>query len=813
MVAMKKMPSATKGRKGATLLSNDGQIVSVDLLQGIIDNFPDPVLVKDRQAHWLFVNKAFGDFSGLSAEDVVGQTSCSFYPKDQADLSRENDEIVFTTEKSAKNVEQMVDARGRIINVAAHKSVYRDAAGQQFLVTVLKDVKEVTQEQDYEHQVNKVLEKLALGGSREHVLSLILEVAEEQFEGMTASILLVDNDGEKLRLKIGSKLPDFYTAVIDGTPVQDGMGSCGTAAFRKERVVAENLQTHPYWQRVKELTLRAKLHACWSEPIIMSQGNVAGTFALYYDRVQAPGPNEIKLMETMAQLAAITIEHHQIQEEKSLLRKMMANIIDSMPSVLIGVDANGVVTQWNKEAENLTGLPPLAALGKQLGKIYPYFELHILEEISAALQRREIKPNLKNTRLVDGKTLYEDVTVYPLNSNGIDGAVIRIDNVTERVQLEEAIIQADRMMSIGVLAGGIAHDFNNILVAILGNLNLAAQYLERETKAFELVQKAEEASFRAKGLANQLLTFSKGGEPVRRIMTLDALIKESAQFTLAGSKLRCHFSFPEKLWPVNVDEDQIGQVVQNLVVNAKQAMADGGVIDIECANLAQGTQDFPQLLETNRCIAVTIRDYGPGIPDEINAQIFDPYFTTKQTGSGLGLAVCYSVISRHGGYITTRKVAGEGAAFVFYLPVVESKHKANASPMLDNVARGGYGTVLIMDDDLAICALLSAMLQYLGYEVVTTHDGEEVVTAYDATIATTPVRLVIMDLTVPAGMGGKEAVQKLHANHPDAKVVVTSGYSNDPVLARYKEHGFCAALAKPFQLKDLFTVLQEVLET
>lgn len=809
---MKKTNSATTGQRGSFPLFNSEQSAGADLLQGIVDHFPDPVFVKDRNHRCLFANKAFEDFFGRSAEEITGQACCALYPKDQADLSRQSDELMFSTESPVENIEQVVDARGRVIRIVAHKSIYRDGSGHPFLITVLRNVTEATREQDYERQVNKVLKELALGGSRENILGMILEIAEEQFKGVTASILLVDHKEQRLRLKIASKLPEYFTAVVDGTPIRDGMGSCGTAAFRKERVVAENLQTHPYWQRVKDITLRANLHACWSEPIIMSQGNVAGTFALYYDRVKVPGPEEIKLMETMAQLAAITVEHHKVQEEKALLRKMMANIIDSMPSVLIGVDAGGGVTQWNKEAEKLTGVPPQHALGKKVGEIYPYFQPEVLQEINQALLCREIKPNLKNNRSIDGNTLYEDITVYPLSSNGIEGAVIRIDNVTERVQLEEVIIQADRMMSIGVLAGGIAHDFNNILVAILGNLSLAAQYLERETKAFELVQKAEDASFRAKGLANQLLTFAKGGEPVRRIMSLETLIKESVQFMLAGSKLRSHYSFPEKFWPVNVDPDQISQVVQNLVVNAKQAMADGGVIDIGCANLARGAPDFPPLLEADRCIAVTIRDYGAGIPDEINAQIFDPYFSTKQTGSGLGLAVCYSVIKRHGGYITTRKVDGDGAAFVFYLPVVNVEHKANALPAPEKVTRGGDGTVLIMDDDLAVCALLSSMLQHLGYECLTTHDGAEVLKAYDAAIATAPVRLVIMDLTVPAGMGGKEAVQKLHANHPDARVVVTSGYSNDPVLARYKDHGFCGTLPKPFQLKDLASVLQDVLE-
>jgi hypothetical protein len=205
-------------------------------------------------------------------------------------------------------------------------------------------------------------------------------------------------------------------------------------------------------------------------------------------------------------------------------------------------------------------------------------------------------------------------------------------------------------------------------------------------------------------------------------------------------------------------------VVQNLVVNAKQAMADGGVVEIRCANVARGAPDFPLQLQADKCIAVTIRDYGPGIPDEISTQLFDPYFTTKQAGSGLGLAVCYSVISRHGGYITTRKVEGDGAAFIFYLPVGDVKHKANVLPVLEQVARGGQGTVLIMDDDLAVCALLSAMLQHLGYEVVTTHDGAEVVKAYDATSATTLVRLVIMDLTVRHGGQGSCTKAPCHSS-------------------------------------------------
>lgn len=805
--------SHTRGsmnRKSSPSLFFTNQMVDADLLQAIVHAIPDPVFVHNRQHRRVFANQAFHRFFLPTIDTSPSDPSLSIYPKSTASMIRERDDLLFRTESAATTTEQMVDGQGVYHSLVVSKTVCRDGQGEPVLVGVVRIGGQSCGCTANERQVNRVLETLALGGTREKVLGMILEIAEEQFDGMTASILLADTVAGVLRQPLPSRLPAFFQRAIDGTPIRDQMGSCGTAAFRKQRVIAEDLQTHPYWRRVRELTERAQLRACWSEPIITSNGKLAGTFALYYNQAKSPVREEIQLMETMAHLAAIAIEHHQVQEDKALLRRMLSDTIDSMPSVLIGVDEKGKVTQWNLEAEKQTGVSQQQAVGRSLAAVYPNFSAGILKKIEAAVNSQSMFSNVPNIREQGGGVLHEELTVYPLSGDGSKGAVIRVDDVSERVRMEEAMVQADRMMSIGELAGGIAHDFNNILVGILGNLNLAALYLQEQKKVADLIQKAEDASYRAKELANQLLTFAKGGAPVRRVTTLDSIIPGAAQFMVSGSQVRCSFDFPPESWPVDVDEEQISQVVHHLVLNAKEAMPEGGTIGIHCRNLVREDLDFPPLLDCDRCVAVTVSDQGPGIPESICQQIFTPYFSTKPKGNGLGLAVCYSIINRHGGYITAEKRSERGATLTFFLPASDLPAEAAESVCQLPVVKG-EGRILVMDDEPVICTLFSEMLQYLGFEPVTAHDGEEAIRLYAEAHRKAPICLVIMDLTVPSGMGGKEAVKRLHSRYPEAKVIVTSGYSSDPILAGFREYGFCGALAKPFELGELAALLSRVL--
>ena len=371
--------------------------------------------------------------------------------------------------------------------------------------------------------------------------------------------------------------------------------------------------------------------------------------------------------------------------------------------------------------------------------------------------------------------------------------------LTAKVEL----LKAQKLELIGVLAGGIAHDFNNILTAILGNISLARYQMNEPEKVALRLKEAESAAARARDLTQQLLTFARGGDPVKKVVQVPDLLKEAAAFALHGSHAGCAFDFADDLWPLEADEGQLVQVVHNLVLNAVQAMPEGGTITVRAQNegARQRAEGF---------VKISISDTGAGIPEQHLDRIFDPYFTTKQQGNGLGLASCYSIINKHGGTITAESLLGRGSTFHIVLPA-SMQHKGS-QPRLGSTLSRGSGRVLVMDDEEVVRALSKAILDQLGYSAECVADGSQAVSAYlKAREEDAPFSAVILDLTVPGAMGGKEAVKMLLKIDPQVKAIVCSGYCTDPVMANHREYGFSAVLCKPFRPLDLSKVLQELL--
>ncbi len=322
---------------------------------------------------------------------------------------------------------------------------------------------------------------------------------------------------------------------------------------------------------------------------------------------------------------------------------------------------------------------------------------------------------------------------------------------------------------------------------------------------FDLVEKA---ALRARDLTQQLLTFAKGGAPVRQTASLIELIRESTDFALRGSKVRAEFNLATDLAPADVDASQIHQVIHNLVLNAVQAMPEGGLVRVEAQNhklVSRAEAPLPP----GDYIRICVRDQGPGISPDLLPKIFDPYFTTKHGGSGLGLATAFSIIKRHDGHITAESTLGDGAVFYLYLPasknpVPEPRKEAPANYK-------GSGKVLVMDDEEPVRALACTMLRHFGYEPLPCKDGAEAVIRYNqAKRKGEPFTAVIMDLTIPGGMGGREALQQIRAGDPAVRAIVSSGYSNDPVMAKYREHGFKGVVEKPYTIEELGRVLHDV---
>lgn len=384
-----------------------------------------------------------------------------------------------------------------------------------------------------------------------------------------------------------------------------------------------------------------------------------------------------------------------------------------------------------------------------------------------------------------------------------------LQEVTERKRLEEELLKSQKLESIGILAGGIAHDFNNILTAILTYISLANMDASPGTKLSKRLSEAEKATLRASDLTRQLLTFSKGGQPVMAMVVLNQLIRDSADFVLRGSNVKSEYIIAEDLRPVEADEGQISQVINNLAINAGQAMPEGGIVEISAKNMTVNEESGLPLKE-GKYVNISIKDHGHGIPEEILPKIFDPYFTTKQIGSGLGLAVTYSIIKNHNGHIAVTSEAGSETTFDIYLPA--SDKQCFTAMSKDEEIETGSGRILIMDDQEMIRDAAGEILKNLGYEVETCIDGAEAVELFrQAKESGHPFDAVIMDLTVPGGMGGMEAMGKLIELDPEVRAIVSSGYSNDPVMSNFREYGFREVIVKPYKISEVSKKLRRVL--
>ncbi len=380
--------------------------------------------------------------------------------------------------------------------------------------------------------------------------------------------------------------------------------------------------------------------------------------------------------------------------------------------------------------------------------------------------------------------------------------------ISERKRAENELLRVQKLESIGILAGGIAHDFNNHLTAILGNVSVAKRYCESNEKLERLLDQMETATHMARELTQQLLTFSKGGAPIRKPVNLTGILHETAALSSHGSSVRCAFDIPEDLWHVSADKDQISQVVNNLLINAMQAMPLGGIIHVSARNLYVSPNELISLAAGNY-VRFSIQDHGIGIPPEHISRVFDPYFSTKQTGSGLGLATAYSIITRHGGHITLESSLGTGTVFHVYLPA-ESAPGKQEEPLAHSEPRP-HRHILVLEDETIVQNVIELMLAELNVHGVLASNGEDAFEMFrNAREQNQPFDLVILDLTIPGGMGGAETLRKIRELDPDVPAIVSSGYSNDPILAHHREHGFDGILSKPFTIEELDKALQNI---
>lgn len=527
--------------------------------------------------------------------------------------------------------------------------------------------------------------------------------------------------------------------------------------------------------------------------------------------------NVLYVAEHIHDITARKLAQEALAGETERLSVTLRSIGDGV----VTTDTAGTVVLLNKVAEKLTGWRQEDAVGKHLDEVFTIINeksrLKTDNPVKMVLTTGCIGELANHTVLVsrDGTERIIADSAAPIRDkeSKIVGAVLVFRDISEKRKMEEELLKAQKLESIGILAGGIAHDFNNLLTAILGNISLAKMYVPEGDKIRQKLNEAEKASLRARDLTQQLLTFSRGGAPVKKTSSIPEIIKDSAAFSLCGSKVTCSFTIPADLWLVEVDEGQISQVINNIILNAEQAMPDGGLIEVACRNVQVAAEDnlpFPD----GRYILVTISDQGEGIPEEALPRIFDPYFTTKEYGKGLGLSTVYSIIQHHDGHISVSTKTGKGTTFFIYLPAsgsseeLFSREEHIAAPC---EATSVKGKVLVMDDEENIREVVAEMLDFIGYEATLSCNGEEAVSLYTQAMELhQPFTAVLMDLTIPGGMGGGEAMRILREINPEVKGIVSSGYSNDPIMSEYKTFGFHGIITKPYKLDELREVLERV---
>jgi PAS domain S-box-containing protein len=488
--------------------------------------------------------------------------------------------------------------------------------------------------------------------------------------------------------------------------------------------------------------------------------------------------------------------------------RTMTNILEKTTDGFFAVDSEWKLNYLNARAEEMIGRKRDELLGGLLWETFP-------ELVGSVFQTNYEKVMAERTAMEfeasdpSGKIWY-DVHAYP--SNG--GVSVFFRDISERKKIESERLTTSKLESLGTLAGGIAHDLNNILTVISGNIGLAQIDAPADSgNLLGFLSKAGQAAQHAAHLSSQLLTFSKGGAPLKKIVSIGELLEHSAEFALYGSNLRADFDIAVDLWKAEVDAAQIEQVVNALMLNAREAMPHGGTVRVRSRNVVLGEETNTNL-PAGRYVKVTITDRGSGISEELQTKIFDPYFTTKATSTGLGLAISYSIVKKHGGLLLLENTSPEGSVFAFYLRAGERRSAADGARASSRPFHYNHQRVLVMDDEAAIRELTSQLLGTLGYEVTAVPDGLEAVRLYERALRRGEhFQAVILDATVRGGMGGVETIERLRRMDPKVNAIICSGYSDEAALSEFIAYGFRGALPKPFTRSELADALQRTFET
>ena len=741
-----------------------------------------PVLLHsiDRTGTLVEVNDHWLKILGYARDEVIGRKVTDFFTESSRKYAQDIVLPAFFRDGVCENIPyQFVKKNGELVDVLLSATGERDAAGT--IVRSLAVIEDVTERKRAEEKLRESEEK--------H--KLLIEATNTGYVIIDSSGRVLDANQEYVRMTGHSRLED-----IVGRPVTDW-----TAPYDLERNAAE----------VKKCT---------------ETGSVRNLVIDYVDAQGNSTPVEINatVMAGAKSMMIITICRditERRRTEKALREKEETYrvLFESANDGIFIQDATGFI-DCNEKGAQMYGLPKEKLIGRSPREFAP--ERQPDGRLSSDMADEKIQAALKGVPQMfewlpiraDGTPFDVEITLNKLELGGTMCLQAIVRDIGERKRLQQERIKTQKLEAIGTLAGGIAHDFNNLLQGVFGYISLARLRRDDKVKSLAALEEAEKALHLSVKLTNQLLTFSKGGKPLKKQMDLLPAIESAAKFALSGSRSDYHIVADDGLSQVDADEGQIGQVIQNIVLNADQAMPEGGRVEIGVRNVQAPDKDLPQDVKKGAYIEIAIKDSGIGIAEEYLGKIFDPYFTTKEKGSGLGLATSYSIIKNHNGLINVKSALSRGTVFLIYLPAIKGERKMESLHTAGAAASDRAAQVLIMDDEQVILDVAGELLRELGHKVEFAARGEETIEKYQISKRSgRPFDVIILDLTIRGGMGGAETIKKLLEIDPDVKAIVSSGYSDDSVASNYDELGFKAFLKKPYDVANLNDVLNRVISS
>lgn len=778
--------------------------------------------------HFHFVSKQAERLLGYPVEEWVSQPT---FWKDHIHPEDVTWAIEYCTQATkelrAHEFEyRMIAADGRIVWLRDNVVVIPKEGKPHLLRGIMVDITRHKRTERILADYTRVLELVTTGAPLHLTLETLTRQIEAQAPGMFASVLLLDRDGVHLRHGAAPSLPEEYNKQVDGLVIGEGVGSCGTAAWRRKQVIVQDIATDPLWANYREIVDRFGLRACWSTPILDHDGNVLGTFALYYNRPAAPTPEHFEIIQRATHLAAIVLERHRREEALRESEERYRTLYQENPSMFFTLDAAGTIVSVNTFGAQYLGYEIDELLGKTSLMVF-HQEDHdvIMQHLQQCLQSpgRAFHTQVRKVRK-DGSVFWvEEYGRAVPNPTGGHHVLIVCTDITERkraeeqrLRLEQHLQQAQKLESLGTLASGVAHDFNNILGIILGHSSALEQYLSGSEQAGRHLEAISKASQRGASLVRQLLTFARKTESVLLPLDINDIVIEVTR--LLNETFPKSITIVTDLQPglpvITADATQLHQVVVNLSVNARDAMPKGGTLTLRTRRVSSSEviARHPQA-PMREHVLLEVSDTGIGMDQETLRRVFEPFFTTKEIGkgTGLGLALVHGIVETHGGFIDVESIPQQGTTFRLVIPVAEQQPSTSRPASLDVQAiPGGSETLLIIEDEEMLRDLLQTLLESKGYRVLTAEDGNKGVELYRA--HREGIDAVITDMGLPL-LSGEEVFRSIRSINPQAKIILASGYLEPEVKADLMGQGANEFIQKPYTMSEILLKTRRVLDS